>query len=186
VPRIPLFPNDRMTPEQRRVHDAVVAGPRGELRGPLRALLHRAELADKSQQLGELLRFRTSLPPHLKELAILVTGKHCHAQLEWHIHAQMALKAGLPQAVIDDVLAGRRPSGLDEDGLAILDYAQELNRRDTVSEKTYKRVLERWQAVGVVELTALIGYYTMVAMTLNCHDIPLPDGVTPPLPPAPE
>ena len=44
-----------MTPEQRRVHDAVVSGPRGELRGPLRAVLHRPELADKWQQLGELL-----------------------------------------------------------------------------------------------------------------------------------
>jgi len=186
VPRIPLFPNDQMTPEQRRVHDAVVAGPRGELRGPLRALLHRAELADKAQQLGELLRFRTSLPPHLKELAILVTGRHCHAQLEWHIHAQMARNAGLPQAVIDDVHAGRRPGGLDADGLAVLDYTQELNRRDTVGGTNYQRVLARWGAVGVVELTALVGYYTLVAMTLNCHDIPLPDGVPPPLPPAPE
>ena len=119
MPRIPLFPTDDMTGEQRRVHDAVVAGPRGELRGPLRAVLHRPELADKWQQLGELLRFRTSLPPHLKELAILVTGRHCHAQLEWHIHEQMALKAGLPKAVIEDVHAGRRPSGLDADGLAV-------------------------------------------------------------------
>lgn len=186
MPRIPLFPTDTMTPEQRRVHDAVVAGPRGELRGPLRAVLHRAELADKWQQLGELLRYRTSLPAHLKELAILVTGRACHAQLEWHIHAQMALKAGLPRAVIDDVHAGRRPAGLDDDGLAVFDYAEELNRRNTVGEKTYRRVVERWQAVGVVELTALVGYYTMVAMTLNCHDIPLPDGVAAPLPPAPE
>jgi 4-carboxymuconolactone decarboxylase len=185
LPRIPLFPSDDMTPEQRRVHDAVVAGPRGELRGPLRAVLHRPELADKWQQLGELLRFRTSLPPHLKELAILVTGRHCHAQLEWHIHEQMALKAGLPKAVIEDVHAGRRPQGLDAEGLAVFDYADELNRRKTVGEDNYQRVLARWHAVGVVELTALIGYYTMVAMTLNCHDIPLPDGVPPPLPPAP-
>ena len=186
MPRIPLFPTEDMTPEQRRVHDAVVAGPRGELRGPLRAVLHRPELADKFQQLGELLRFRTSLPPQLKELAILVTGRHCHAQLEWHIHEQMARKAGLPQAVIDDVHAGRRPTALDEAGLAVFDYAEELNRRKTVGDETYRRVLTRWQAVGVVELTALIGYYTMVAMTLNCHDIPLPEGVPPPLPPAPE
>ena len=175
-----------MTPDQRRVHVAVVSGPRGELRGPLRAVLHRPELADKWQQLGELLRFRTSLPPQLKELAILVTGRHCHAQLEWHIHEQMALKAGLPQAVIDDVHAGRRPTALDDDGLAVFDYAEELNRRKTVGEETYRRVLDRGQAVGAVELTALVGYYTMVAMTLNCHDIPLPDGVPPPLPPAPE
>ena len=33
----------------------------------------------------------------------------------------------------------------------------------------------------MVELTALIGYYTMVAMTLNAHEIPLPDGAKPPL-----
>ena len=186
MPRIPLYPTDTMTPEQQRVHDAVVSRP---ARRVARTAARRAaspELADKWQQLGELLRYRTSLPPQLKELAILVTGRHCHAQLEWYIHAQMALKAGLPQAVIDDVHAGRRPAGLDADGLAVFDYAEELNRRKTVSEATYRRVLERWQAVGVVELTALIGYYTMVAMTLNCHDIPLPDGVTPPLPPAPE
>jgi 4-carboxymuconolactone decarboxylase len=88
--------------------------------------------------------------------------------------------------VIDDVHGGRRPAGLDADGLAIFDYAAELNRRDTVGEATYRRVLERFGAVGVVELTALVGYYTMVAMTLNCHDIPLPEGVAPPLPPAPE
>ena len=185
LPRIPLFPTDDMTPEQRRVHDAVVAGPRGELRGPLRAVLHRPELADKWQQLGELLRFRTSLPPHLKELAILVTGRHCQPSSSGT--STRRWRAGrLPQAVIDDVHAGRRPAALDGDGLAVLDYAEELNRRKTVGATNYQRVLARWHAVGVVELTALIGYYTMVAMTLNCHDIPLPDGVPPPLPPAPE
>jgi len=41
----------------------------------------------------------------------------------------------------------------------------------------------RWQALGVVELTALIGYYTMVSMTLNAHEIPLPEGQKPPLAP---
>jgi 4-carboxymuconolactone decarboxylase len=174
-----------MTAEQRRVHDAVVSGPRGELRGPLRAALHRPELADKWQQFGELLRYRTSLPPKWSELAILVTAVHCHAQLEWHIHAQMAAKAGLPDDIIAEVRAGRRPEHLDAEGAAIFDYAEELNRRKTVGEENYNRVLARWGAIGVVELTALIGYYTMVAMTLNCHDIPLPDGVKPPLPPAP-
>jgi 4-carboxymuconolactone decarboxylase len=185
VPRIPLFPTDTMTPEQRRVHDTVVSGPRGELRGPLRAALYRPELADKWQQFGELLRYRTSLPPALSELAILVTARHCHAQLEWFIHEQMAVRAGLPHDVIADVHAGRRPAGLDADGLAIFDYAEELNRRKTVGDANYRGVLDRWHEIGVVELTALIGYYTMVAMTLNCHDIPLPEGTVPPLPPAP-
>jgi len=183
--RIPLPSLDEMTPEQRRVYESIVNGPRGTLVGPLRAALHRPELADKWQQLGELLRYRTSLPEPLKELAILVTGRHCHAQVEWYVHAQMAAKAGLAQAVIDDLYAGRRPATASVDELAIYDYAEELNRRKTVGDANYKRVLDRFGVVGVVELTALVGYYTMVAMTLNCHDIPLPDGVVPPLPPAP-
>jgi 4-carboxymuconolactone decarboxylase len=180
VPRIPLPSPETMTPEQRRVYETVVSGPRGELRGPLRAALVRPELADKWQQLGELLRYRTSLPPQLSEAAILVTARHCRCALEWHIHEEVALKAGLPRAVIEDIRAGRRPAGAGEDLPAIVDYAEELNRDNTVSEATYQRVLDRWGAVGTVELTALVGYYTMVAMTLNAHDIPLPDGARQP------
>ncbi|MBV8512330.1 MAG: carboxymuconolactone decarboxylase family protein, partial [Xanthobacteraceae bacterium] len=76
--RIPLPSPDTLTAEQKRVYDAIVSGPRGALRGPLRAALHNPELADKWQQLGELLRYRTSLPPQLSELAILVTARHCN------------------------------------------------------------------------------------------------------------
>jgi len=169
-----------MTPEQRRVYDVVVAGPRGALRGPLRAALHRPELADKWQQLGELLRYRTSLPAELSELAILVTARHCLCELEWHIHEQIAGEAGLAHSVIEDVRAGQRPLTADADALIIYDYADELNRCNTVSDETYQRALKRWDVVGVVELTALIGYYTMVAMTLNAHAIPLPGDASPP------
>jgi 4-carboxymuconolactone decarboxylase len=51
----------------------------------------------------------------------------------------------------------------------------------TVNEPVYEAVERRWGARGVVELTALIGYYTMVSMTLNAHEIPLPVGAAPPL-----
>jgi 4-carboxymuconolactone decarboxylase len=170
-----------MTPEQRRVYDAIVAGPRKTLVGPLRAALHSPELADKWQQLGELLRYRTSLPAQLSELAILVTARHCESQLEWLVHEDMARKAGLPGDIIDKLKARQRPDTADADSLVVYDYAHELNERNTVSETTYARARDRFGAVGVVELTALIGYYTMVAMTLNAHEIPLPDGAQPPL-----
>jgi 4-carboxymuconolactone decarboxylase len=181
VPRIPLPTPEAMTPEQRKVYDAIVSGPRGALRGPLRAALHRPELADKWQQFGELLRYRTSLPAHLSELAILVTARHCNCQLEWYIHEQMAQKAGLAQDIIDAVRRRNVPAAGDPDIQAIHDFALELNRTTNVSEPVYQRALERFGVVGVVELTALIGYYTMVAMTLNAHEIPLPDGAQPPL-----
>ena len=87
MPRIPLPTPDVMTPEQRKVYDSIVKGPRGTLVGPLRAALHRPELADKWQQFGELLRYRTSLPPEISEIAILVTARRWLSQVEWHMHA---------------------------------------------------------------------------------------------------
>ncbi|MGZ3410318.1 MAG: carboxymuconolactone decarboxylase family protein [Xanthobacteraceae bacterium] len=180
--RIPLPSPETMTPEQRRVYDQIVTGPRGRLVGPLRAALHRPELAEKWQQFGELLRYRTSLPPMLSELAILVTARHTRSNLEWHIHEQMAEKAELPRPVIDAVRKDTRPVSGNADFLIVYDYACELNENCRVSEPVYARALERFGAVGVVELTALIGYYTMVAMTLNAHEIPLPDGATPVFP----
>ena len=183
MPRIPLVTPQTLTPEQRKVYDAVAAGPRGTVQGPLLAALHRPELADKWQQLGELLRYRTSLPPRLSEIAILVTAQRWRCQLEWHLHEGFARKAGVPGALIDDILAGRRPTTAEPQELAAHDYAAELHDRHAVSEDTYRRALGHWGVVGVVELTALIGYYTMVAMTLNAHEFSLPAGVDPPFPP---
>ncbi len=179
--RIPLPSLETFTAEQKRVYDAIVSGPRGALRGPLRAALHNPELADKWQQLGELLRYRTSLPPQLSELAILVTARHCNCQVEWFIHAEMARKAGLSDSIIENVRTRRPVGDVDPAAVDVYLYASELNRSSTVSEDIHRRVRDRFGVVGAVELTALIGYYTMVAMTLNAHQIPLPDGATPPL-----
>jgi 4-carboxymuconolactone decarboxylase len=171
-----------MTPEQRRVYDAIVAGPRGTLVGPLRAALHQPELADKWQQLGEYLRYRTSLPPQISEIAILVTARRWRSQVEWHMHAMAAENAGVSCAVIEAIRHRRRPPEAGAQALAVHDYAVELTRDGHVRQTTYDAVLRDWGAAGIVELTALIGYYTMVAMTLNAHEVPLPAGVEPPLP----
>jgi len=183
MPRIALYPMADMSPEQRAVFDSVVKGPRGVLRGPLRAALHRAELADKWQQLGELLRYRTSLPPRLSELAILVTARHWDSQFEWHAHEPMAAAAGLALPVIEAIRWARVPTFTAEDEAAVYEYVVELLERHVSSEAHYQRALQRLEAVGLVELTALIGYYSMVALTLNAHEIPMPAGTPDPLPP---
>jgi 4-carboxymuconolactone decarboxylase len=182
VARIPLPTPEVMSAEQRRVYDAIVKGPRGTLVGPLRAALHRPELADKWQQLGEMLRYRTSLPRNISEIAILVTARRWNSQVEWHMHAIDAAKAGIPAEVIEDIKHQRRPATADAQMLAVYDFAVELTTTGTVARATYDAVRATWKDVGVVELTALIGYYTMVAMTLNAHEIPLPTGIEPPLP----
>lgn len=180
--RIP-FPDELgLTPAQQKVVNEVVKGPRGMLIGPLRAALHRPELADVWQRFGTILRFGTGLPPRLSELAIIVTAKRWNSQLEWHVHAAAALKAGLAPEIVEDLRQGRSPSFADPIEADIYDFARELQLFSNVSDQTYARVRDRWGAVGVVELTSLIGYYTLVAMTLNAHDVPLPDNVQPPLP----
>jgi 4-carboxymuconolactone decarboxylase len=169
-----LSSREGLTPEQLAVFDAVVSGPRGKVQGPLMAALHKPDLADKWQHFGAALRYGTSLPPRLSELAILVTAQAWACQLEWHLHEGYARGAGLEQAIIDSVKAGVRPQA-DAAALDVYDYCDELQRLKRVSEDVYQRALARLGTIGVVELTALSGYYTMVAMTLNAHEFPLPD-----------
>lgn len=182
MPRITLPSPESMTPEQRAVYDKVVSGPRGRVQGPLRAAIHNPELADRWQALGALLRYRTTMTPRQSEIAILVTGRHCRSPFEWYAHRIEAEKAGIETAVIEDILAQRAPAGLGEDDALIHRFALELNRHKSVSKATYEQALARFGERTIVELTALVGYYTMVAMTLNAHEIPLPEGVAPAFP----
>ena len=179
VARIPLPAPETMTPDQRVVFDAVVSGPRGALIGPLRAALHNPELADRWQQFGEILRYRTSLPARLSELAILVTARRWNSELEWAVHSDAARKADLPASVIDAINFGHVPLFDDMRDAEVYTFTRELHHFGQVSSPTYTAILKRWHERGVVELTAIIGYYTMVSMTLNAHHIPLPPGMKP-------
>jgi 4-carboxymuconolactone decarboxylase len=179
MPRIPLYPNDTMDADQRHVLDKIVSGPRGRIQGPLRAVLHNAELADRWQALGALLRYQTLLTPRQSELAILVTGRACRSPFEWHAHRLEAEKAGIETPVIEALLVERVPDDLSDDDALVVRVAIELNRLRSVTDATYADALARFGPRKLVELTSLVGYYTMVAMTLNAHEIPLPEGAVP-------
>ncbi len=181
--RLPPLPPERMTPRQREVAEAIAGGPRGGLRGPFQAWLRSPEVADRFQRVGEYVRFNSSIPPALNELAILVTAREWTAQFEWHAHHALAMKAGLPPAVAEAIARGERPEGMDADQRAVHDFASELHRERSVSDATYAAVVERFGERGLVDLVATCGYYVAVAMTLNVARVPLPDGVPPPLAP---
>ena len=172
-----------MTDAQRAVHRAIASGPRGGVRGPFNALLRSPELADRVQKVGEYVRFRSSLPAPLNELAILVTARHWGAQFEWYAHRQLALAAGLAPAVIDDIAAGKRPSLMSGDEAAVYDFCTELYRHKQVSDAAYLAVLEKFGERGVVDLIGASGYYSLVSMVLNVERHPLPEGVAEPLQP---
>src|SRR5690606_38680626 len=116
-----------------------------------------------------ILRYRTSLPPRASELAILVTARRWNSDLEWIVHARAAREAGLPEYTIEAIRLNEPPRLDTEEDACVYAFAREMQMSGIVSSEIYDRVLLQWKEVGVVELTAVIGYYTMVSMTLNAH-----------------
>jgi len=184
--RLPPLPDTAMTPAQRAAADELIAGPRKAVKGPFIALLRSPELLAHVQKLGAFLRFGTSLTPRSSEFATLLVARHCSQQFEWHVHVPLALKAGTSQETIDAVRDGRRPDAMDADEALLHDFCSELLQRHGVSDATYARAAARFGEAGVVELTSLVGYFTMVSMVLNVGQIPEEpgSGVTP-IPPFP-
>ena len=174
----PLSPAE-MTGEQRKAYDAIISGPRGGARGPFNALLRSPDLADRVQRVGEYVRFKSSLPQHLNELAILVVARYWTAQYEWYAHRQLALKAGLDERIADAIGEGKRPTNMKEEEAAVYDFCKELHENKSVSDATYAKALEKFGERGVIDLVGASGYYTMVSMILNVDRHPLPEGVAP-------
>jgi 4-carboxymuconolactone decarboxylase len=178
--RVPHLDPDRLAPEQRKVYDAIVAGPRGRVVGPLLVWLSSPGLADRAQALGAFCRFGTSLLPRLSELAILVTGAHWQAAFEWHEHAPIALKAGLDASTIEAIRVGRPPNLTKSDEAAVYAFAKELLDTRKVSAATYERAAAEVGLTAVVELVGILGYYSLVSMTINAFEVPPPDGAPQP------
>lgn len=168
---------EAMSEAQRAVHDEAVAGRRGRMPAPMRAWIESPELARHAQRLGAFLRYETSLPARLSELAILVTARRWTSHYEWYAHRGEALKAGLAPAVIEAIAGRRRPVFVDEPARVVHDYALTLHETARIPADLHAAAVAALGTRGTVELTALIGYYTLVAMTLNAFEIDLPEGV---------
>jgi 4-carboxymuconolactone decarboxylase len=181
--RFPELTFEQMTPEQRKAAEAITSGPRGRLAGPMNAWLRSPDLADRFQRVGEYIRFKSSIPTHLNEFAILITAREWTAQFEWYAHHKMAMDAGLNPALAEAVAEGRRPADMQEDERIVYDFCTELYRDKNVSDKTYSDAKARFGEQGIVDLIGASGYYTAVSMTLNVANVGLPPGEEPPLKP---
>ena len=190
--RFKLIPVENLTPEQRKLYDAVRSGPRaklanssvskpGPIGGPFNVWLRSPGIGDCVQRLGEEIRFRSSLPSKLNEMAIMITARFWTSQYEWSAHCKLALEAGLDPAIAQDIADDRRPANMDSDEAIIYDFSQELHENQGVSDDNYNRVLERFGERGVFDLIAVNGFYSLVSMTLNVDRTPLPDGTPLPL-----
>lgn len=170
---------DEMPPEQRKAAEAIMAGPRGGMRGPFKALLRSPDLADKVQRVGEYVRFRTSLHQRLSELGILMVGRYWSAQYEFYAHRQLAEKAGLSPSICDAIAEGRRPGTMDDEERVVWEFANELLQTKEVSDTAFAGVKEKFGEQGVIDLVGSMGYYTIVSMVLNVDRVPLPPDAVP-------
>jgi len=180
----PLTVDQLTTPEQKLMVEELLASGRGS-EGSFNFLLRRPEVGRVAQKLGVQLRAHTSLPKPIFELGVLMTLRYWTAQFEWWIHHKVALKAGLSPAIIDSIGIGKRPASMQPDQVAVYNFSDELLRTRQVSDATFKAVVDKFGERGVVDLTSLIGYYSMVSAMMNVDRYPLPVGEKPELKPLP-
>jgi 4-carboxymuconolactone decarboxylase len=166
---------EALTPEQQRAVDETVAGKRGRVPAPVQAWIRSPELARRGQALGEFLRYDTSMPGSLVELAILVTARHWTAHYEWMAHKKLALEAGLAPAIIDAIAARTTPAFTTAEERMVYTVAQSLLQTQSVPDTLYAEAISVLGERALVELVGVLGYYALVSMTLNTFQIGMPD-----------
>jgi len=179
----PLKP-EQLAPAQKAWAEELAAPPRnGKITNPpFRAYIRSPDLASRLIALADYLRWHTSLPPRLSELAILITARQWTAQYEWYAHYPHAIEGGLDPKVAAAIAAGKRPDGMRDDEAALYDLATALYRDRKVSDAVYKAALDHFGERGIMDIIGIIGFYDITSMTLITMQAGAPDGKVPPLP----
>ncbi|WP_375003872.1 alpha/beta fold hydrolase [Aeromicrobium sp. CTD01-1L150] len=160
---------DPLDTEQRAAVQEAIDGTRGRMPEPMRAWIQSPELARRAQSLGETLRYHTSLEPRLSELAVITTARLWRSEYEWCVHAPLAEEAGIAATAVESLRGGRRPRGLLSDEAVIVDLCVALHCERRVSDPLFDRASRTLGAKALAEVVGILGYYTLVSMTLNTY-----------------
>ena len=170
--RLPMIPDDKLSDAQKKAVAGMQGGSFG-VGGPFVALLREPKLAEQAVAMATYFRNEGVLGPKLTEFVIMLAARDWTQQFEWTAHYSRALKSGLKQETVDAIAEGRRPAGMPEDEEIVYDFWTELNHNKSVSDATYARAVRKFGEAGVVSITALNGYYMMLAMVLNVARTPI-------------
>ena len=177
--RLPTLSYPQLSPEQKAVWDEVVAGPRGKMHGPFFAWLHSAELLSRGEKLGLYARFHSSLPKRLSELCILMMASHWKASGEWIDHVPIARELGVDADALEALRQGRPAAFKQEDEIVTYLFAQELLNKRDMSDATYQHTKAVLGERGVLDVVAVLGYYSFIVMTMRAFAM-VPEGVADP------
>ena len=165
-----------LTPEQKAVHDAIQSGPRGKNRnvglvGPFGIWIRSPAVGMAIQNLGAVARFETSLPEDVKEVAICTVGAHFRAKFEFAAHRALALQAGVSEEILDAIQHERGPDFEDVRQQTAYRLAHQLLTDRRVNDETYDKAMSLFGESALIELVSIIGYYSLVSVTLNTFEV---------------
>lgn len=177
--RLPKLRYEQLAPRQKEVYDKHVAR-RDYVRGPYDVWLHSPELFEKVSALSNYMRFDCALPVKIREFAILVTARYWDAQYSWNAHVDKARAAGVPEDVIQDLAAGKRPDFRADDERVYYNFAMEALENHFVTEETFNEARDIFGDQGVVDLIGSVGYFSMLQICLNSAEVDLQADRAPP------
>ncbi|MDO8670753.1 MAG: carboxymuconolactone decarboxylase family protein [Dehalococcoidia bacterium] len=161
--------------DKRHIFDAI-GESRGTVGFPFSLLLNSPEVAGRIAHLGTYLRFESTLPPIDREIAILIAARESDCEFEWAFHSRLALQTGVAQETIDVIAQRGDLDQLTETEAQLLAYGRELLRNHRVTNDTFEAARAKFGNQGVTELTAILGYYSMLACALNAFEAEAPLG----------
>ena len=175
---------------QLAVLEAIESGPRGTdhdgkprpgigLIGPFGAWVRAPSVGSAIQATGEAIRFNTSLPENVKEVAICTVGVFHRSAFEFSAHRALAIEAGVSESALDQLVTGEHPDFVLDEQLAYTIASQLLNQHKIIPD-TYAHGVEVFGETGMIELVATVGYYCLISLTLNAFEIPLEPGMQDP------
>jgi 4-carboxymuconolactone decarboxylase len=174
---------DQLDPEQQAVAAEVLKQSSAGLGGPYGMLITSPELLKRYLLMTDYLRQKTSLPHRLNEMAILLEARLWDAQYEWWAHEPLARKAGLSNAIIEDLRAGRKPETMQPDEAMVYEVVTELLNQRRMSDDLFARATKTLGRQQVVDLVAVSGFYVMVSAVTIAGKVGVPNGGADPMPP---
>jgi 4-carboxymuconolactone decarboxylase len=183
APRFPQLTLDQLTDAQKPLGEAIMKVSSVGLGGPYNPLLRSPVLGQRMFDLWHYLRWETSVPLKLNELAILIIARQWRSQVEWYAHAPLAIKAGLSPDIVAELKANKRPAKMPPEEALVYDFVGELTSKRAVSEETFARAKKLFSDQQIVDLTMVVGGYVATAMLLAMAEQSVPPGKEEPFKP---
>jgi len=165
----PITSKDQVAAQDHPIVDAIVES-RGALQGPFTMFLHCPELAGRLAHLGAFVRFEGSLDMRVRVLAAMVTAREFDAVYVWGAQTGSARRQGVPETTIT-AIREKHSRGIPAEDAQIVDFTRQLLQTHRVDDATINALLERVGNDGLIQLTGAIGYYSMLAMTVNACEL---------------